>query len=85
MSARVTDHGTSAMYKRCQGCDDCLAYQRDRVKANRADRLTRLQATDDMTPARFAWQDPIGHGTPSSYDAGCRCGLCTRSRSRGTP
>jgi hypothetical protein len=85
VSARVTVHGTSAMYKRCPGCPKCAAYQRNRVKANRADRLNRLQATDGTAPARFAWQDPIRHGTPSSYDAGCRCTQCTRSRSRGTP
>lgn len=82
MSARVTDHGTSAMYKRCQACPQCLAYQRNRVAANRADRLARLQQAD-MAPALNPWQHPIGHGTPSSYDAGCRCSRCRQSRSMG--
>ena len=77
---RVTDHGTYAAYKRGCRCPACSAYQAGRVAANRADRLARLQATDDIAPALTSWQAPIGHGTRSAYDAGCRCEPCRGAR-----
>lgn len=77
---RVTDHGTYAVYKRGCRCLKCRGYQAGRVAANRANRLARLLATDGIAPALTGWQAPIGHGTRSAYDAGCRCGECRASR-----
>lgn len=61
------NHGTYTMYARrkCR-CDECKAYQRNRVAKNRAERL----ATGNLT-----------HGTRSAYDAGCRCMYCKKARS----
>lgn len=64
--AAVGKHGTYSTYARgaCR-CDLCVTQQRERVRANRADRLASGR---------------LSHGTRSAYDAGCRCDLCRRAR-----
>lgn len=63
----MTGHGTYSRYAR-QGCRcaTCKERQRQRVAANRADRLATGR---------------LNHGTRSAYDAGCRCKDCRRARS----
>ena len=59
-------HGTYAEYaKRKCRCDECRAYQNNRVAKNRAERLA---------------EGRISHGTRSGYDAGCRCDECKARR-----
>lgn len=63
---QTLEHGTYTMYARrkCR-CDKCRGYQRARVAKNRADRLKTGN---------------LSHGSRSSYDAGCRCLACKKSR-----
>jgi hypothetical protein len=63
-------HGTASGFAGCAPkgqprCETCRTYQRERSRANRADRLRRGLCT----------------ATRSSYDAGCRCGRCTAANS----
>jgi hypothetical protein len=65
-------HGTASGFAACAPkgaprCETCRAYQRERSRANRADRRARGLCT----------------GTRSSYDAGCRCAQCTAANSSG--
>jgi hypothetical protein len=65
-------HGTASGFAACapkgaRRCEACRAYQRERSRANRADRLARGLCT----------------GTRSSYDAGCRCSRCSAANSSG--
>lgn len=63
-------HGTYSTYfrRKCR-CEECRAYQRERVAKNRADRLAR----------------GVVHGSRSSYDAGCRCIPCLKARRKIYP
>lgn len=65
-------HGTASGFAACAPkgaprCEACRGYQRERSRANRADRRARGLCT----------------GTRSSYDAGCRCARCTAANSSG--
>lgn len=64
------NHGTYVAYARhaCR-CEECVDYQRARVRANRADRLASGR---------------LNHGSRASYDAGCRCLPCRGARSRAS-
>lgn len=66
----MSAHGTYSRYGRsgCR-CATCTTRQRERVARNRAERLVVLLST------------PVGHGSRSSYDAGCRCDRCKAARS----
>lgn len=61
-------HGTYSQYfrRKCR-CEECRAYQRNRVAKNRAERLA---------------DGRLSHGKRSAYDAGCRCSQCKAVRIR---
>jgi hypothetical protein len=62
MPRRSYVHGTYTAYAHhgCR-CDLCRAYQNERVRRNRAERLAAGRLT---------------HGRRSTWDAGCRCDEC---------
>jgi hypothetical protein len=59
-------HGTYKAYAeaRCR-CYRCVAYQRERVARNRAERLASGR---------------LNHGTRSARDCGCQCEPCLATR-----
>jgi len=59
--------GTYSAYfvDKCR-CEPCATRQRDRVRANRAARLARVET--------------LTHSLRSTYDAGCRCTKCRQAR-----
>jgi hypothetical protein len=71
MAPRSYVHGTNYAYEYagCR-CDQCCAFQRERVARNRADRLADGRLT---------------HGTRSAWDAGCRCLACLDRRRAAYP
>lgn len=71
MSARAGTYNTG-----CR-CEDCRAYQRQRVAANRAARAARLAAGELK---RNRGEGLLEHGVRASYDAGCRCEPCRLAR-----
>lgn len=66
MTHDLLRHGTYTAYARwdCR-CRECVAYQNDRVRRNRAER----KATGRLS-----------HGTRSAWDAGCRCESCLATK-----
>lgn len=62
----VTGLSSEHSYNTGCRCENCRAYQQERVARNRRERLAR---------------GDLSHGSRSAYDAGCRCETCRAVRS----